>query len=78
MMHALTAIAPAGVLLPASVLGAGWFQVLATFVAINTLIYVTLAVAKSLPRIYPSSWFGGRDRRVQHRGIVPEPPDLEP
>jgi len=39
-----------GILLPASVLNSGWFQALATFVAINTLIYATLALAKLIPR----------------------------
>jgi hypothetical protein len=40
----------AGILLPADVLHTGWFQVLATFVAINTLIYATLSLAKLIPR----------------------------
>jgi hypothetical protein len=40
----------AGILLPSSVLESGWFQALATFVAINTLIYAVLALAKLWPR----------------------------
>jgi hypothetical protein len=40
----------AGILLPADLLHTGWFQVLATFVAINTLIYATLSLAKLIPR----------------------------
>ena len=40
----------AGILLPSSVLRSGWFQALATFVAINTLVYAVLAVAKLIPR----------------------------
>ena len=40
----------AGILLPADVLHSGWFQALATFVAINTLIYATLSLAKLIPR----------------------------
>ncbi len=39
-----------GVLLPSSVLQSGWFQLLAAFVAINTLIYAGLSVAKLFPR----------------------------
>ena len=39
-----------GILLPSSVLDSGWFQALAFFVAINTLIYATLAIAKLIPR----------------------------
>ena len=39
-----------GILLPSSVLQSGWFQVLAAFVAINTLIYAGLSLAKLFPR----------------------------
>jgi hypothetical protein len=40
----------AGILLPASVLRSGWFQALATFVAINTFVYAALALGKLIPR----------------------------
>ena len=40
----------AGILLPADVLHSGWFQALAAFVAINTLIYAALSLAKLVPR----------------------------
>lgn len=40
----------AGILLPAEVLRSGWFQVLAAFVAINTLVYAALSLAKLIPR----------------------------
>ena len=39
-----------GVLLPSTVLQSGWFQVLAAFVAINTLVYAGLSLAKLFPR----------------------------
>ena len=39
-----------GILLPSSVLQSGWFQLLAAFVAINTLIYAGLSLAKLFPR----------------------------
>jgi hypothetical protein len=39
-----------GVLLPAELLDSGWFQALAAFVAINTLVYATLSLAKLIPR----------------------------
>jgi hypothetical protein len=35
-----------GVLLPSSVLSTTWFQALAAFVALNTVIYVGLTLAK--------------------------------
>lgn len=46
-------------------------RVLTAFVAINTVIYSVLAVAKILPRVYPSTWFRGRNRRVEDRSIHP-------
>jgi hypothetical protein len=58
-----------GILLPVEVLQSEFFAVLATFVAINTLIYVTLAIAKMLPRIHPSDLVHRRDRRRLPRGI---------
>ena len=39
-----------GILLPADVLGSDWFQALAAFVAINTLVYAGLSLAKLIPR----------------------------
>lgn len=52
-------------------------RVLIAFVAINTVIYSVLAVAKVLPRVYPSTWGRGRDRRTEDRSIFPpEPADV--
>ena len=45
-----------GVLLPESTLREEFVAVLAAFVAINTIVYVTLAVAKIRPR---STWATG-------------------
>ena len=39
-----------GILLPSTVLQSGWFQVLAAFVAINTLVYAVLSLGKLIPR----------------------------
>jgi hypothetical protein len=39
-----------GFLLPSDVLQSGWYQALAAFVAINTLVYVCLSLAKLIPR----------------------------
>jgi hypothetical protein len=61
-------------LLPESILHTGWFAVLAAFVAINTVMYCALAIAKTLPRIYPSDWTRRRHRRTESRGIHPEQP----
>jgi hypothetical protein len=40
----------AGILLPSDVLHSRFFQALAAFVAINTLIYAALALSKLIPR----------------------------
>ena len=48
----LTVVVPMGILLPESILRNEFFAVLAAFVAINTIVYVTLAVAKMLPKVY--------------------------
>jgi len=40
----------AGILLPSEVLGSGWFQALAAFVALNTLVYAALSLGKLIPR----------------------------
>ena len=40
----------AGVLLPASVLHSWWYQALAGFVAVNTVVFALLALWKLVPR----------------------------
>ncbi|MGH3317508.1 MAG: hypothetical protein ACRDO0_15315 [Nocardioidaceae bacterium] len=64
-----------GLLLPGATVHTGWFAVLAAFVAINTVMYGALALAKILPKIYPSDWTRGRNRRARSRSIYPEPRD---
>ena len=61
-----------GILLPYSVLHTGWFAVLAAFVAINTVMYGALALAKILPKLYPSDWVRPINRRSQTRSIYPD------
>lgn len=48
------------------------FQILATFVALNSLIYATLAVLKILPKGYAFFRFDGRNRRRDNRSIYPD------
>ncbi len=62
-----------GFLLPESVLYSDWFAVLATFVAINTVIYVVLGVTKILPQLRPLGR-RGYSRRSETRSIHPEAP----
>ncbi|KSU66235.1 hypothetical protein AS038_10570 [Arthrobacter sp. NIO-1057] len=58
-------------ILPESVLLSDWFAVLASFVAINTVLYLVLALVKMLPVIRVKST-RGRERRSETRNIDPE------
>jgi len=66
-----------GALLPESILHSDSFKILATFVALNTLMYATLALMKLLPKGYAFSWFSGRNRRAQDRSIGSAPPETD-
>lgn len=70
----MSSITVMGLLLPESVLRHDFFAVLAAFVAINTIVYVTLAVAKVLPKVYVTDWIGSRNRRAETRSIHPDAP----
>jgi hypothetical protein len=58
--------------LPESVLHFGPFLVLATFVAVNTMIYAVLAVAKLAPKVYVTDLVRRRDQRRDNRSIYPD------
>lgn len=58
--------------LPESWLRSEVVAVLAAFVAINTVGYVTLAVAKILPKVYVRDWLTPSNRRGETRSIHPE------
>ena len=64
----------AGILLPVSVLYSTWFGILSAFVAVNTVMYVTLAVLKMLPRLHPAGWFRKENTRSETRSIYPDAP----
>ena len=61
-----------GILFSDGLTRTGFFAVLAAFVAINTILYAALAIAKILPKVYPSDWFRGPNRRSETRGIHPD------
>jgi Flp pilus assembly protein TadB len=67
-------IAPLGILVPEGVLRSEAFAVAAAFVAINTVLYVALAVAKMLPKVYVNDWRRRRYERAESRSIFPEGP----
>ncbi len=64
----------AGILLPAEFLDSELFQVLASFVALNTLIYVVIAILTMLPRVYLTDYLHHRNRRGHTRSIYPDGP----
>ena len=49
-----------------------WFSVLASFVAINTMIYATVSFISVLPRLYPTEWLSSRNTRTETRSIYPD------
>jgi hypothetical protein len=65
---------PAGILFPEALLQTQWFAILATFVAINTVMYAALALAKILPKLHPSDWIRNRNKRSETRSIHPDAP----
>lgn len=66
-------ILPTGFLLPETILQTEWFSILATFVAINTVIYVVLGVVKMFPKLKLQRR-GGANRRSETRSIHPDAP----
>jgi hypothetical protein len=61
-----------GILLPGDLMHAKWFGVLAAFVALNTVMYVTLAISKALPKVYITDWLPRRYQRAETRSIHPD------
>jgi len=70
----LAQVISSGILLPASFLQSGFFVILSAFVAINTIVYFALAVAKILPKVYLVDWIRGANRRSETRSIRPNAP----
>jgi len=67
-------VQPLGIVFSESALRSDQFAVLAAFVAINTVIYVALAVAKMLPKIYVRDHVASRYSRQETRSIHPDGP----
>ena len=57
-----------------SIMHTAWFASLSMFVAINTVLYLTLAIVKLLPKAYLSDWIDQRNRRSEIRSIYPDRP----
>ncbi len=67
-------MSPLGIVFSESGLRSDQFAVLAAFVAINTIVYVALAAAKMLPKIYVGDFVTSRNRRRETRSIHPDGP----
>ena len=63
-----------GLLLPESTLDQHWFRVVAAFVAVNTLAYLALSIAKSLPEAHRPAQRPRRYARGETRSIHPDGP----
>ncbi|MHA7262222.1 hypothetical protein ACX80W_03345 [Arthrobacter sp. TMN-37] len=63
---------PLGLVFPESILDSEVFAVLATFVAINTVMYAALAIVKVLPKAHVPGWLRPRRERSENRSIHPD------
>lgn len=63
-----------GVVFSESLVRSHAFAVLAAFVAINTVVYVALSVAKALPKVYVRDYVPRQYERAETRGIHPDDP----
>lgn len=63
---------PLGILFPEALVRSEAFAVLAAFVAINTVVYVALSVAKAMPKIYLTDYLPRRYQRAETRSIHPD------
>lgn len=61
----------AGILFPQELLESRFFVILATIVALNTVVYAGLAVSKVLPKVICASMFRRAKRRAINRSIYP-------
>ena len=68
----MTAVLLVASVLPESIMHTAWFASLSMFVAINTVLYLTLAIIKLLPKAYASDWIDQRNRRSEIRSIYPD------
>ncbi len=67
----------AGMVLPSSWLGTAWYATLTGFVAVNTLIYVVLSLAKLAHPVHPGQWiYSLRTRRQRREDRSIHPPGV--
>ena len=64
----------AGILLPESFLHSRFFVILATLVALNTVVYAALSVIHMFPKWFKPGWFQKKHQRGITRSIFPDGP----
>jgi hypothetical protein len=67
-------IVHAGILLPESFLHSRFFVILATLVALNTVVYAAISVIHIFPKIFNPGWLQKRHHRRITRSIYPDGP----
>lgn len=65
---------PEGILLPETFMQSRFFIVLATLVALNTVIYAALSVVHVIPKWIKPKWLPGHRPRGMTRSIHPDGP----
>lgn len=63
-----------GLLLPDAFMETRFFVILATLVALNTVIYAALSVVHVIPHWFRSSWLRRNRKRSMTRSIYPDAP----
>ena len=63
-----------GLLLPESFMQSQFFVILATLVALNTVVYAALSVVHVIPKWFKPSWLRGHRPRGVTRSIYPDGP----
>jgi hypothetical protein len=63
-----------GLLLPESFMQSRFFVILATLVALNTVIYAALSIVHVIPKWFKPNWLRGRRPRGVTRSIYPDGP----
>lgn len=63
-----------GILLPESFLHSRFFIILATLVALNTVVYAAISIIHVLPHWFKASWLRRSRQRAATRSIYPDAP----
>ncbi|WP_253904243.1 hypothetical protein [Arthrobacter sp. Br18] len=74
IFSAAGSVIPSGILFPEAILNSDLFAVLSAFVAINTVMYAALSIAKVLPKVYYTDWIHRPGKRSETRSIHPDVP----